>query len=521
MISPARHLTMNGHQSNQKAMKKIIIIASLIGGSLLLAGCQKEFGKGGEVRFVAASVAGPGTRAAYSGEGTTEGGLLTWERINWKEGDQIRIWSDGAATPSGDNYSDYRLKGVTKKSDTRSQATVENAAANGLNWDGVERACGFWALYPSSMSGTATGKTVNLSIADAQTPDDGLTNAPMVAAVENVAPNSAVTLEFYPAFTAFEITLASADQDITINSFALTSTSTALSGSYQAEILSGAKDDGNTKSVFTCPGRTDANGKVEFTFDPKPTITTSKSTTFTLLALPQDLTDLTLEFNVEIGGVAATRKLALKQDGKFITFNALSKHRIYGLAMPGNNWNFKYITLEGQVIDWKDVVVSGLDTDNLPEASQFVVNGANNGRYYTSGDQTQRVSGRNATDYRQYWLMKSATSDTPSTATVTFKIMAPEGGEYEVVPQGDTNKFTVTGSLTGNIAAKPASSTATSETTVVRLTITSTTTEADAVLYFKTYVTKNGKKYSIDSETQLYDLRGYHYFVMNNKDTVQ
>ena len=49
-------------------MKKIIILASLIGGTLLLAGCQKEFGRGGEVRFVASSVAGPGTRAEYSGE---------------------------------------------------------------------------------------------------------------------------------------------------------------------------------------------------------------------------------------------------------------------------------------------------------------------------------------------------------------------------------------------------------------------------------------------------------------------
>ena len=61
-------------------MKKIMLIASLIGGLTLLAGCQKEFGRGGEIRFVASSVAGPGTRAEYSGEGTTNSdGLLTWE----------------------------------------------------------------------------------------------------------------------------------------------------------------------------------------------------------------------------------------------------------------------------------------------------------------------------------------------------------------------------------------------------------------------------------------------------------
>ena len=512
MISPARHLTMNGHQSNQKAMKKIIIIASLIGGSLMLAGCQKEFGKGGEVRFVASSVAGPQTRAEYSGEGTTNSdGLLTWERINWVSGDQLRIWSDAAKTSGGAVYSDYKVSSVNVKSgdNTRSQATVENAMPNGLNWDGVESACGFWSVYPASMADTDDDKSAELSIATAQTPSDGLTKAPMVAAVEGVAPNSAVTLEYYPAFTAFEITLESADQGITLNSFALTSTSTALSGKYTATIAAG----GNT--TYDCTAA--ISKRVEYTFDSGTTIAKGSPVTFTILALPQDLTNLTLEFNVTIGETAATRKLALTKNGSPITFNGLSKHRIYGLAMPGNNWNFKYITLEGVVIDWTDVEVSGLDTDNLPEASQFVVNGANNGRYYTSGDQTSPVSGRNATAYRQYWLMKSGVP-----TTVTFKIMAPEGGTYEVVPQGNTGEFTITGNLEGEIAAKPESADTPSTTTVVNLTITSTTTTTDAKLYFKTYVTdKNGNKYNIDSETQLFDLRGYHYFVMNNSTTVQ
>ena len=114
-------------------MKKIMLIASLIGGSLLLAGCQKEFGKGGEVRFVASSVAGPQTRAEYSGEGTTSGGLLTWERINWQTGDVLRIWSDAAKTPDNANYSDYKVSSFNVKSrdNTRSQATVENAAEHG------------------------------------------------------------------------------------------------------------------------------------------------------------------------------------------------------------------------------------------------------------------------------------------------------------------------------------------------------------------------------------------------------
>ena len=94
-------------------MKRIIFIASLIGGLTLLAGCQKEFGRGGEIRFVASSVAGPKTRTEYSGEGDTDSnGLLTWERIDWKNGDLIRIWSDAAKTPAGVIYSDYKVSSV-------------------------------------------------------------------------------------------------------------------------------------------------------------------------------------------------------------------------------------------------------------------------------------------------------------------------------------------------------------------------------------------------------------------------
>lgn len=497
-------------------MKKIMLIASLIGGLTLLAGCQKEFGRGGEIRFVASSVAGPGTRAEYSGEGTTNSdGLLTWERINWVSGDQLRIWSDGAKTPSAANYSDYKVSDVNIKNGdpTRSQAKVQNAGSNGLTWNGVESACGFWAVYPASLAGTGTGKTVSsLSISASQSPSDGLTNAPMVAAVNGVEPESSVTLEFYPAFTAFEVTLKSKDQEITLKKVTLISTSTALSGSYSATIAP------NGGTVYNCPALSSTNGKVEYTFGSNTKITTDQSATFTILALPQQLKDMTIDFEVEIGGLTAHRKLALSDsNGNTIEFNACSKHRIYGLAMPGNEWNFKYITLENQVIEWTDVEVEELDTDDLPEASQFVVNGANNGRYYTSGDQTSPVSGRDATAYRQYWLMKSGVP-----TTVTFKIMAPAGGTYEIVPQGDTTEFTVTGDLTGDIAAKPESATTPSTTTVVNLTITSTTTTADAKLYFKTYVKdQNGNKYNIDSETQLFDLRGYHYFVMNNSTTVR
>ena len=418
MISPARHLTMNGHQSNQKAMKKIIIIASLIGGSLLLAGCQKEFGKGGEVRFVASSVAGPQTRAEYSGEGTTNSdGLLTWERINWVSGDQLRIWSDGAKTQSAANYSDYKVSDVNIKAGdpTRSQAKVQNAGSNGLTWNGVESACGFWAVYPASMAGTGTGKTVSsLSISASQRPSDGLTKAPMVAAVEGVAPNKAVTLEFYPAFTAFEITLASEDVDIALKSVALTSTSTALSGSYTATIAPGGE------TTYDC---TSTTKRVDYTFPSGTSISKTHSETFTILAIPQVLKDLTLEFNVEIGGVAVTRKLALKQNNNFISFNACSKHRIYGLAMPGGDlWQ---LTIRTDVNEWVVKEATTTFKEQIGIRGISISGGTETGNHY------EEYNG-----YDKYYQIRTLDMSAAQPHFVLkFTPFAPLGGYWTLVPE--------------------------------------------------------------------------------------
>ena len=90
---------------------------------------------------------------------------------------------------------------------------------------------------------------------------------------------------------------------------------------------------------------------------------------------------------------------------------------------------------------------------------------------------------------------------------------------------GDTGVFTISGSYTkyttttGEVVSL--SGTSISGTineghpTKISLQITPGASAASGnQLYFKTYVTKDGKKISLDSETQLYDMRGYHYFVI-------
>ena len=100
--------------------------------------------------------------------------------------------------------------------------------------------------------------------------------------------------------------------------------------------------------------------------------------------------------------------------------------------------------------------------------------------------------------------------------TVTYKIMMPLEGTWTVEPCGDTGSFTVTsstGALTGELAGADATA------TYITLKIKGTGT-AQKTLYLKTTVTSGGETYNLDSETQLYDMRGYHYFVVNgNVDT--
>ena len=167
--------------------------------------------------------------------------------------------------------------------------------------------------YPASLAGTDPGKTVSsLKIAGSQSPSDGLTNAPMVAAVNGVEPESSVTLEFYPAFTAFEVTLKSKDQEITLKKVTLISTSTALSGSYSATIAP------NGGTVYNCPALSSTNGKVEYTFGSNTKITTDQSATFTILALPQQLKDMTIDFEgdgktVSIRGTVAENTMIISR----------------------------------------------------------------------------------------------------------------------------------------------------------------------------------------------------------------
>lgn len=530
-------------------------------GLFALAGCQIDGPSeksNAKIRFTAS--ARPATKTVYGAfyspdESTTN----TWQSIDWVNGDQIRVYSDnavrrvgaesGIVEPNLYHWADYSVTGATAGTSPNALSTAYlenlindgNGLGNGLYWGDAPTAK-FFAIYPkpnyeveegpgTSIDGVS-GKLYGYILEEQAPTSDGKTNmnyAVMTAAASGSKPDvdnvSNVILSFDPAFTAFEISLKSdSAEPITLTKFELIATSSApaIAGAFTVT------HDADLKRSITCGG---SGRTITYYFPTNTTVSSSSSQTFTVFALPQlntPLTGLTIRFTL---GNGETRSLPLKSNGNYVNFAGGVKHRILGVVMPSSLGNFKTITLDPVAGKWIDVDIDS-DTDNVPEATQFVVTGANNGRYTTSGNPAQAtMEGRNDKNYRQYWLFED-----DATVTVTFKIMAPEGGTWSIEKAGnDANKFTVTiptstggttETLTGSIASKPTSSSIPLKPTVVTLTITRNpenhTANSEAVLYLKTYVTdKNNVTYSIDSETQLLDMRGYHYFVLNNHNTVR
>ena len=374
-------------------MRKTMNLILLGGLSLLaLAGCNKQgtdFATGDTVSFnVKLYPSNVLTKTAYSGETVTVDNKKV-ERIDWAAGDQFRLYAKNATQRYMDqHYSDYEVlewkdNGRYSEASTGTQIQpiteydkIQDSAGknvqNGLVWSADNQPDDFWAVYPiptSTMTVTESSATVEgLDIPKAQevtinnekssetltvlNPD--LTKGGyMVAMKKNAAANTKFNLDFYPAFTALEFTLYSKyDLTLHVDAFKITSAATesaavtGLTGKFKAEV----KEDG--ASVYTV--NSNANNEISVDFTQAQAggieITKTKSMTFTVLALPQDLKNLTIDFTIREGEstVQTHRKLKMTKKNadtgvyEPITFDACKKHRIYGLAMPSGELLLSY-----------------------------------------------------------------------------------------------------------------------------------------------------------------------------------
>jgi len=523
----------------------ILLACAAIAIAAVFTGCTKgTFGYGGKaVTFATTSSGSLATKTEYGVDKTEDG--ITKQALNWKSGDVITISSPEALVQNSTDQHASNYKVTVTSTGVPSKGTVSNESANGLMWPEDEtKSYTFHSVYPKvktngsyptldptdgkvtaeipavqTLATTTTTKTVG-------TGDDAITYtvyepdmkyAYMTAAASAKPTDEKVSLSFEPAFTAIEFNVSSKDNDIKLKNIGLyaSGTSDKLSGTYSmtagSALATGVTVSSGIDSVFMSLG----DGV---------TVTKTAGATFTLFMLPKTNGEaISMKFK-EDGVGTCVHSLTTKDDGSVVPFEAGHKYRINMLKLPSNRWNFKVIDLTGVAYEWEDVKLDTLDTKNYPEATQFEVEGANNGRYYTRADQTAPVDGRNAKAFRQYWLMK-----TDTTVVVKFKVMSPIGYDWLVVPS-DTTNFTVTSTvdttgyqkngLRGPIMTKEGYAATTNVILYIKAKNTQDTTERS--LYLKTYAISRDDKiqYSLDSETQLYDMRGYHYFVINNTSIV-
>ena len=534
-------------------MRNIFRILLSAGIVLSLAGCQKGTTPGqmnGKAVQFSAKSATFATRTSFSGEGTVTDAtkkadefgrnILKHERIDWVAGDKVLIASDNATLMNDRNthYATYTVANVEDKGDISEADLEEMAGPDELFFTGADSYT-FWGIYPASV-GVGTDLLQNkasFTINDAQvmaaateepievtvdektkkltTLPSNMTQAVMLALAEDQTEKS-VEMEFYPAFTAFEFTLNSATSDIILKELII---KRALDSETKDRSLAGtvaATIKTNGGSTFV---NTPSDKALTITFPENTTITTTDYVTFTVFALPEDIEGLNLEFHLGADGSEiqyANLKQTVNGVKKNINFEKCKKHCLRGIAVPGG-WNFKYLTLDIDVLDWVDLD-SDISSGDGVQATQFAVAGASNLRELkdaavdasTTMTQDEKTAAKNANKaYRQYWVF-----DAGDEVTVTYKIMMPLVGTWAVELCGDDAASFTVEPTSGNLAGANATA------TYITLKINSNAT-GEKKLYLKTTVTSGGETYNLDSETQLYDMRGYHYFVVNGSVNTQ
>ena len=398
-----------------KNLSRIIMVAALLGGTLLLGSCTKsEFGQAGKLIQFGARADGASTKTAYAGKDNDAEGI---EPIWWMQDDEVVIASPQAVVTNsnGKHQSTYKFKAYTSDN---SHASVVNKGSNGLAWldEDPDGGYDFYAVYGEGISvsgeneGMVNGTIPSPQRVEAHKYDATKTGsgsaaswyyvgennqytvyepemkyALMTAATTGVkSTDNPVSLTFKPAFTAFEFTFESADPSVTINlsEFRMESVEkdadgntypsarTALSGTFTGAAGSRAFTPGTNAGYSVALSNVSDLGEIK----------SGAGKSFTIFAMPQNLTNLVVYFtDKDADGTSRTRSLRLnysdkKNDqggyingenhGKPLTFQAGHKYRIRGLKLPGNQYQF-FLTLDGVVQNW-DVVKDADGNDYLP-----------------------------------------------------------------------------------------------------------------------------------------------------------
>lgn len=216
-------------------------MGALVSTAILLAGCQENdivkpketWHKGDNVEFRARAGyennGGNDTRTVYTGE-TYEFGGKKYERVDWEEGDQIRIFCKEAHNPAeGVNYSDYKIV-RHENAAGKDYGYLERVNSNGsLQWGDPSKEHTFYAFYPSPAQNSQlemSGDKAKVVVPMQQTPlgitstndkdfvaKPNMNYAFMTAkAVMKPGSGNEVNLSFKSMVTALELELQGPDQ---------------------------------------------------------------------------------------------------------------------------------------------------------------------------------------------------------------------------------------------------------------------------------------------------------------------
>ena len=371
-------------------------------GMTVLAGCDPTLDLGNrKVQFTAVSKSGPSTKTVY-GDIASD----SYQRIKWVSGDKIRIYSPDTnisienenmpvnQEPTGSTntgtitwtetppqfdlnyyYADYEIDQVKDSAIHYHAASLKNVGGNGLTWVGTGSAT-FYAAYPYNTLITANNdKKLRFAVkvpggngnepAGSQSGDSTAVSGMSLLAKSTVSSGSPVKLDFYPAFSAFQFVLKSADsRSLTLNSFELVSSSTSdkewLTGYCYYDLNSTTIAEGNSpflaNSALSFEGTTDNPLSKSLKINLNQTITDSQEANFTLFTLPSALSNLSIKVTfTPDGGSQTTKTLKLQKKNNsgvmdWISFPAGHKARILGLALEGGSkWQ---LTIDDQVLPW-------------------------------------------------------------------------------------------------------------------------------------------------------------------------
>ncbi len=454
------------------------------------------------VRISAKSTGYKGTKAAYSGA-VTDG----IERINWEVNDRLRVYSPQLTTrpltPNAnpdelDHFSDYIVTGVQTEGSS-SKATVQNANGNGLYWpDDFTGTADFYAIYPATAC-RGDFWVFPLTIQSSQTLSwnsagtVGQTAEPlyMLARTPNVAKMAEVKLDFVPVFTAFEIHLSCAEgvDEKTLVGISLSSASTGNAGVMAGTCLFNLKTGALSFENPSTSVSADLTGK---------TISQTKEIVFTLLAMPQNLSDLSLTVSYLHNGATVSRTLALNySDDTPVTFYAGKKYILRGIALQ-EGWNFS-VDLGLKVMEWTVGGNTTIDYSETVNSTPFVFQSIHYNNVAVDVDDT-------------YWDITFDTSNPNSVLYITFSVTTPLGATWSVQKEDPSGYFTLMAMKDG-VAQAPAGTVGEDGgiiTLQIRPNFANIPSERPSAysMVLHTYVEVGDKAYNFDSESQSFDI--YH-----------